>query len=67
MGSHPPQVLVFCMAGLWAVRLGSYLVNRIHKAGKDSRFDEVKHQPLNFLVYWLLQARQGGKGDFGGL
>ena len=58
---HPLQVLVSCMAGLWAVRLGSYLVHRIHKAGKDSRFDEVKHQPLNFLVYWLLQAIKSGR------
>ena len=45
------------MAGVWAVRLGSYLVHRIHKAGKDSRFDEVKNQPMRFLIYWVLQAR----------
>ena len=45
------------MAGVWAVRLGSYLVYRIHKIGKDSRFDEVKHQPLIFLVDWVFQVK----------
>ena len=50
------QVLVSCMAGMWAVRLGSYLIHRVHKAGKDSRFDEVKHQPINFLVFWVMQV-----------
>jgi steroid 5-alpha reductase family enzyme len=38
------------MVGVWAARLGSYLVARVHKVGKDSRFDEVKHQPGMFLL-----------------
>ena len=50
------QLLVSCMVGMWTVRLGSYLVKRIHKVGKDSRFDEVKHQPLTFLFFWVMQV-----------
>ncbi|KAJ9526481.1 hypothetical protein QJQ45_009957 [Haematococcus lacustris] len=50
------KLLVSCMVGLWAGRLGSYLVARVHKVGKDSRFDEVKHQPAMFLFYWTMQA-----------
>ncbi|KAF5835770.1 hypothetical protein DUNSADRAFT_6910 [Dunaliella salina] len=52
----PRQILVSAMVGLWTLRLGSYLVARIHKQGKDSRFDEVKHQPGMFFVYWSMQA-----------
>ena len=44
------------MVGLWTLRLGSYLVARVHKIGKDSRFDEVKHQPGMFFVYWSMQV-----------
>lgn len=50
------KILVSAMAGIWTIRLGSYLIHRVHKVGKDSRFDEVKHQPLTFLVYWVMQA-----------
>jgi len=58
-----PQVLVSTMVGLWTLRLGSYLVARIHRTGKDSRFDEVKHQPGMFFVYWSMQV--GGGWPFG--
>eukprot|EP00983_Pelagomonas_calceolata_P087561 1156980-Pelagomonas_calceolata.AAC.7 len=53
------QILVSAMVGLWTLRLGSYLVARIHKQGKDSRFDEVKHQPGMFFVYWTMQVWKG--------
>merc|ERR1712125_181483 len=29
---------------LWAVRLGSFLLGRILRDGKDSRFDKVRHK-----------------------
>ncbi|EFJ39292.1 hypothetical protein VOLCADRAFT_78418 [Volvox carteri f. nagariensis] len=44
------------MVGLWAVRLGYYLVSRVAKTGKDVRFDGVKEQPAKFFVYWTMQA-----------
>jgi steroid 5-alpha reductase family enzyme len=50
------QAVATAMVALWAARLGSFLVYRVHKTGGDSRFDEFKHQPLRFFVSWTLQA-----------
>lgn len=44
------------MAAVWALRLGSYLFLRIHRAGSDRRFDEVKQDFWQFLMAWTLQA-----------
>ncbi|MFK7980204.1 MAG: DUF1295 domain-containing protein [Saprospiraceae bacterium] len=47
------------LAGLviiWAVRLGSFLFNRILQDGKDDRFDTIKPNFLRFLNVWTLQA-----------
>eukprot|EP01097_Dermamoeba_algensis_P001830 TRINITY_DN1703_c0_g1_i2.p1 TRINITY_DN1703_c0_g1~~TRINITY_DN1703_c0_g1_i2.p1 ORF type:complete len:258 (-),score=14.05 TRINITY_DN1703_c0_g1_i2:90-863(-) len=53
---HPRQVITSIMVISWTVRLGTYLLRRILKAGKDRRFDEVKTKPLRFLIYWLIQG-----------
>ena len=50
------QVVMTTMVCVWTLRLGSFLVLRVLKTGGDSRFDTLKHQPLNFLVAWLLQG-----------
>ncbi|KAF7317121.1 S5A-REDUCTASE domain-containing protein [Mycena chlorophos] len=52
----PRQLLVNAALGLWSVRLGSFLAMRAYKAGGDSRFDEIKHDPRRFTYYWLAQA-----------
>jgi len=44
------------MAAVWALRLGSFLFLRIHRAGSDRRFDEVKQDFGQFLMAWTLQA-----------
>lgn len=44
------------MVTLWAVRLGSFLALRVHKAGSDGRFDEIKGSPLRFLQVWVIQG-----------
>ena len=47
------------LAGLvliWAVRLGSFLFNRILQDGKDDRFDKIKPNFLRFFNVWTLQA-----------
>ncbi len=47
------------LAGLvvvWAARLGSFLVTRIHRAGKDDRFDALKPSFTRFLLAWTLQG-----------
>ncbi|GAB1610245.1 uncharacterized protein LOC115225879 [Argonauta hians] len=41
---------------VWAARLGLFLVNRVLKAGSDSRFDKVRSRPSKFFVYWTLQG-----------
>lgn len=52
----PRQIAATAMAAAWALRLGGFLVARVWKVGHDSRFDERKHQPLTFWVYWTIQA-----------
>ena len=44
------------MVAAWALRLGGFLVARVWKVGHDSRFDEAKHKPLTFFVYWTMQV-----------
>jgi len=41
---------------VWAVRLGSFLFRRIHKAGKDGRFDEIKPSFVRFLSVWTIKG-----------
>jgi steroid 5-alpha reductase family enzyme len=48
--------LVAVMVLVWAVRLATFLFLRISKAGKDSRFDEIKTRPLSFLMAWTVQG-----------
>ncbi len=48
-------VLAVCVA-VWAVRLGVFLAWRVHRAGKDRRFDDLKTQPSKFFVAWTLQG-----------
>jgi len=40
----------------WAVRLGGFLLIRINKMGKDSRFDDMRDKFFSFLRFWLLQG-----------
>ncbi len=50
------SILLAVLVILWALRLGSFLFNRIHKAGKDDRFDELKPSFIRFLNVWTIQA-----------
>jgi steroid 5-alpha reductase family enzyme len=50
------QAVATAMVACWALRLGSFLVHRVHSQGGDSRFDEAKHQPLRFWVFWTMQG-----------
>ena len=54
-----PDARSWILAGmvmLWAARLGSFLAMRVHKAGSDGRFDEIKGSPLRFLQVWVIQG-----------
>ncbi|KAL0934220.1 uncharacterized protein CTRU02_211019 [Colletotrichum truncatum] len=50
------QVMLSGAVMFWAVRLGSYLFQRILQEGKDSRFDEIKKSPTRFAVAFFAQA-----------
>ena len=44
------------LAGLWALRLGGFLLARILIWGKDNRFDKMRENPAMWAGFWILQA-----------
>ena len=48
-------IISLCVA-VWAIRLGSFLFMRIHKAGEDRRFRTIKPNFTRFLMTWTLQG-----------
>ncbi len=50
------SILLLVLVMIWAARLGTFLFRRIHKAGKDARFDEIKPSFIRFLNVWNLQG-----------
>ena len=50
------SILLLVLVVIWAGRLGAFLFGRIHKAGKDARFDEIKPSFFRFLITWTLQG-----------
>lgn len=50
------SILVSVLVTVWAIRLGLFLFNRVKKAGKDDRFDEIKPSFIRFLNAWTLQG-----------
>ena len=55
-GIDARSMLLGTLVIIWAVRLGSFLFRRIHKAGKDGRFDEIKPSFIRFLNVWTIQG-----------
>ena len=50
------SMLLVVLIGVWAARLGTFLFRRIHKAGKDVRFDVLKPSFIRFLNVWTIQG-----------
>lgn len=50
------SILLLLMISAWAIRLGVFLFSRVTKAGKDSRFDEMRGNFWKFFSFWLLQG-----------
>lgn len=50
------SMLLAALVLIWAVRLGTFLFNRILQDGKDDRFDKIKPNFLRFFNVWTLQA-----------
>jgi steroid 5-alpha reductase family enzyme len=55
-GLDARSILLWALVVIWAIRLGTFLYNRIHKAGKDDRFDEIKPSFVRFLNVWTIQG-----------
>lgn len=52
----PRSFLLAALVLVWAARLGSFLLRRVKRAGKDVRFDEIKLSFTRFLMTWTLQG-----------
>lgn len=50
------SLLLLALVVIWAGRLGTFLYKRVHKVGKDGRFDEIKRSFPRFLMTWTLQG-----------
>ncbi|GAB4495146.1 MAG: DUF1295 domain-containing protein [Anaerolineales bacterium] len=48
--------LLLALVLVWAARLGTFLYRRIHKAGKDDRFNDLKPSFFRFLNVWSIQG-----------
>ncbi|NNC91450.1 MAG: DUF1295 domain-containing protein [Acidimicrobiia bacterium] len=49
-------IIVGAMVMVWALRLGSFLFQRIRRDGRDGRFDTIKTDSLRFFMTWSLQG-----------
>ena len=50
------DIIISLCVSVWAIRLGSFLFMRIHKAGEDRRFRTIKPNFTRFLMTWTLQG-----------
>ena len=50
------SLLLMSMVVVWALRLGTFLYRRVHAAGEDRRFREIKPSIPRFLLTWTLQG-----------
>ncbi|MGD2042017.1 MAG: DUF1295 domain-containing protein [Acidimicrobiia bacterium] len=48
--------IVAAMVIMWTARLGIFLFRRISREGRDSRFDEIKVDPIRFFSAWTIQG-----------
>ena len=57
--TEPPslrELIVSLLVVIWSLRLSCFLYFRIHRTGKDGRFDQLKTSPIRFLVPWTIQG-----------
>ena len=50
------ELIVSLLVVIWSLRLSSFLYLRIHRTGKDGRFDKLKTSSIRFLVPWTIQG-----------
>ncbi|MFC1697882.1 DUF1295 domain-containing protein [Nanoarchaeota archaeon] len=51
-----PKIILLCMIGLWALRLGGFLFIRMLHMKRDHRFDKIRGKFVKFGGFFLLQA-----------
>lgn len=51
-----PHLIIAGLILLWALRLGFFLLRRVHTLGKDERFDDMRPSLRRFLGFWTMQA-----------
>jgi len=54
--SSPVFIFYSLLVLIWAFRLGGFLFYRIHKMGRDDRFDEMRKSAWDFSKFWMLQT-----------
>ncbi len=50
------HLLIVSLVTIWALRLGSFLLYRVWKKGKDARFDDMRTSFWQFGRFWVLQG-----------
>lgn len=50
------HTILFIAVFAWSARIGAFLLYRVRKVGKDSRFDEMRKHFFKFLRFWVLQG-----------
>lgn len=50
------SALLLGLVFVWAARLGTFLLRRVLRAGKDERFDRIKRSFPRLLLTWTLQG-----------
>ena len=50
------KIIIMSFVTLWGLRLGTYLGMRIHRIGRDKRFDDMRSKFLAYLGFWILQG-----------
>ncbi len=52
----PAHLITLTLILIWAIRLGTFLMTRVHKLGRDDRFNNIRPYPIKFLAFWTMQA-----------
>lgn len=49
------QCVILALVATWSLRLGSFLLYRVLKRGRDERFDQIRENFFSFLGFWVFQ------------
>ncbi|KDQ06856.1 hypothetical protein BOTBODRAFT_192793 [Botryobasidium botryosum FD-172 SS1] len=52
---HTRNIVASVLVMVWGARIAGFLLFRVLKTGKDSRFDEIRSHFFKFLGFWIAQ------------